>query len=64
MFMIASIVCVYLLPILTIIFCLNLVSIIKKVKTDEKTTTNTFWLTFSFTIMIWSIALLLINLII
>lgn len=44
------------MPIWCIIFCLNLVSILKKVKNEEKTTTNTVWLIISFTIIMWSIA--------
>ncbi|MBD7943211.1 hypothetical protein H9650_03695 [Psychrobacillus sp. Sa2BUA9] len=46
-----------LMPILCIIFCLNLVSILKKVKHEEKTTVNTVWLTISFTLIMWSIAM-------
>ncbi len=45
----------YFMPILGIIFCLNLVSIIKKIKQDEKTAKNTFWLTISFIWIIWTI---------
>ena len=48
----------FLVPILSIIFCLNLVTIIKKVKTGEKTTVNTMWLTTSFVLITWSIAIL------
>lgn len=48
--------CVYLIPIFAIIFCLNLVEIIKKVKKDQSTTTNTFWLTTSFVLIVWGIA--------
>jgi len=48
----------FLMPILCIIFCLNLVSILKKVKNEEKTTVNTFWLTISFTLIMWSIAII------
>ncbi|WP_110112064.1 hypothetical protein [Bacillus sp. CGMCC 1.16541] len=47
---------VYLIPILGIIFCLNLVEIIKKIKNDQPTAANTFWLTSSFILIIWSIA--------
>ena len=46
----------FLMPIMCIIFCLNLVSILKKVKHEEKTTVNTVWLTISFTLIMWSIA--------
>ncbi len=45
----------YLTPFLAIIFCLNLVEIMKKVKREESTTGNTFWLTTSFVLMVWSI---------
>ena len=47
-----------LMPILCVIFCLNLVSILKKVKNEEKTTVNTAWLTISFTLIMWSIAMI------
>ena len=47
----------FLMPILAIIFCLNLVEIIKKVKNDESTTKNTFWLTTTFMLIAWSISL-------
>lgn len=48
----------FLMPILCIIFCLNLVTILKKVKNEEKTTVNTFWLTISFTLIMWCIAVI------
>lgn len=48
----------FLTPVLGIIFCLNLVAIIKKVKSGEKTGANTFWLTASFTLVAWSIAIM------
>lgn len=48
---------VYVMPILAIIFCLSLVEIIKKVKKDQPTTANTVWLTISFVLIIWSIAI-------
>ncbi len=47
---------IYLMPILAIIFCLNLVEIIKKVKKEQPTTANTVWLTISFVLIVWSIA--------
>lgn len=47
----------FLMPILAIIFCLNLIEIIKKVKKDESTTKNTFWMTTSFILIVWSISL-------
>ena len=37
---------------------LNLVTIIKKVKKDEQTTVNTIWLTTSFVLITWSIAIM------
>ncbi|MCG7335136.1 hypothetical protein MHZ95_07580 [Sporosarcina sp. ACRSM] len=46
------------MPILGIIFCLNLVEVIKKIKNEQPTATNTFWLTTSFILIVWSIALL------
>ncbi len=48
---------IYVMPILAITFCLNLVAIIKKVKKDQPTTTNTVWLTISFVFIVWSIAI-------
>ncbi|MFJ7935933.1 hypothetical protein [Sporosarcina sp. NPDC096371] len=47
----------YLNPILAIVFCLNLVAIIKKISADNKSNTskNTFWLTISFMYIVWSI---------
>ena len=47
----------FLMPILAIIFCLNLIEIIKKVKNDAPTTKNTFWMTTSFILIVWSISL-------
>ncbi len=49
---------VFLVPFLCIIFCLNFVSILKKVKKDEDTAIHTFWLTLSFTLIMWSIAMI------
>ncbi|ETP68149.1 hypothetical protein G159_13915 [Planococcus glaciei CHR43] len=49
---------VYLVPILSIIFCLNLVTIIKKAKRDEQTIVNTIWLTTSFVLITWSLAIM------
>ncbi|GLI83485.1 MULTISPECIES: hypothetical protein [Rossellomorea] len=48
----------YLTPILSIIFCLNLVTIMKKIKRDEKTAINTFWLTLSFTLIAWTLVMI------
>lgn len=47
---------IYFMPILAVIFCLNLVEIIKKVKKDETTERNTLWLTLSFVLIVWSIS--------
>ncbi|WP_318505934.1 hypothetical protein [Bacillus sp. T3] len=49
---------IYLMPILAIIFCLNLVEILKKIKKDQPTAMNTFWLTISFVLIVWSIAVM------
>lgn len=46
----------FLTPVLSIVFCVNLVEILKKIKTGETTRANTFWLTVSFTMIMWSIA--------
>ncbi|UGB28748.1 hypothetical protein [Metabacillus sp. B2-18] len=48
----------FLMPLFCIIFCLNLVTILKKVKNEEKTTVNTVWLTISFSLIMWSIAVI------
>ena len=48
----------FLMPILCIVFCLNLVTIIKKVNKDENTSKNTIWLTISFLFIMWSTAIL------
>ncbi|QVY60472.1 hypothetical protein [Cytobacillus gottheilii] len=48
----------FFMPVLCIMFCLNLVSILKKVKNDENTAKNTVWLTISFTLIMWSIAII------
>lgn len=48
----------FLIPVLSIVFCLNLVTIMKKVKNDQDTSKNTIWLTVSFLFIMWSIAIL------
>ncbi|KYG90110.1 hypothetical protein A0U40_07670 [[Bacillus] sp. KCTC 13219] len=53
----ATLIGMFLMPILAIIFCINLVEIMKKVKREEPTATNTFWLTASFLLIVWSIAI-------
>lgn len=51
---------IFLNPILAVVFCLNLISIIKKANRDEKISTekNTVWVTISFvyiiTCLTWS----------
>lgn len=45
------------MPILGIVFCLNLVTILRKIKEEKPTRKNTFWLTFSFVLIIWTIAM-------
>ncbi|WP_342558051.1 hypothetical protein [Metasolibacillus sp. FSL K6-0083] len=54
---VATLIGMFLMPILAIIFCINLVEIMKKVKREEPTATNTFWLTASFLLIVWSIAI-------
>ncbi|MBS4177000.1 hypothetical protein [Lederbergia citrea] len=58
MIIVFSYIGLYLMPILCVIFCLNLVSILKKIKIEEKTTVNKAWLTLSFTLIMWSIAMI------
>lgn len=48
---------IFMMPILAIIFCINLVEIIKKVKNEQPTASNTFWLTTSFILIVWSISI-------
>ena len=48
---------IYFMPILGVVFCLNLVEILKKIKKDEPTAKNTFWLTVSFILITWSIVI-------
>lgn len=51
----------YLNPILAVVFCLNLVSLIKKVKNDDKkTNSNTFWMSISFAYIVFSITFLIL----
>ncbi|QUG41673.1 hypothetical protein KD050_20830 [Psychrobacillus sp. INOP01] len=47
----------FLNPILAIVFCLNLVALIKKVSSDSNASTskNTFWMTISATYIMFSI---------
>lgn len=58
MLYISSLIALLFMPVLCVIFCLNLVAILKKIKSDEKTAVNTTWLTLSFTLIMWSIAIL------
>lgn len=48
---------IFLNPILAVVFCLNLISIIKKANRDEKISTqkNTIWATISFAFIIVSL---------
>lgn len=48
----------YFMPLLAIVFCLNLVEILKKIKKDKPTSTNTFWMTTSFVLIVWTISIL------
>ena len=48
----------YLIPILSIVFCLNLVGILKKINKDQATSKNTFWMTVSFALIVWTISVL------
>ena len=45
----------YLMPVLCIVFCLNLVSLLKKIRDEKETGKNTFWLTVSFSLIIYTI---------
>ncbi|MDW0115371.1 hypothetical protein QTL97_00255 [Sporosarcina thermotolerans] len=58
--MIFAVIGFYFMPILAIIFCVNLVEIIKKVKNEQQTTTNTFWMTTAFMLIVWTISVLVI----
>ncbi len=51
----------YLLPLYSIVFCLNLVSILKKVKNEENTGINSLWLVVSFTLIIVTFASLIVG---
>ena len=51
----------YLLPLYSIVFCLNLVSILKKIKYEENTNKNTLWLVVSFTLIIGTFASLIVG---
>jgi hypothetical protein len=48
---------IFIMPILAIIFCLNLVEILKNIKADLPTSKNTFWLTTAFVLIVWCIAI-------
>lgn len=45
------------MPVLGIVFCLNLVTILRKIKEEQPTAKNTFWFTLSFVLIIWTIAI-------
>lgn len=51
----------YLNPILAVVFCVNLVSILKKIKNDnKKTNSNTIWMSISFAYIVFSITFLIL----
>lgn len=49
----------YLLPVYCIIFCLNLVSLLKKIQEEDSTTKNTIWFTISLIFIIMTVASLI-----
>lgn len=51
---------IYLMPVLCIVFCLNLVSLLKKIRDEKETEKNTFWLTVSFSLIVYTITMMLI----
>lgn len=51
----------YLLPLYGIVFCLNLVSILKKIKYEENTSKNTIWIVVSFTLIICTFASMMVG---
>ena len=61
MIQIFAIIGFYLLPLYSIVFCLNLISIIKKVKYEENTSKNTIWLVVSFTLIISTFASMIVG---
>lgn len=50
----------FLTPILSIIFCVNLISLITNIKNGTNHKKNAYWLTISFTIIIWTLSMLAI----
>jgi uncharacterized membrane protein YidH (DUF202 family) len=44
------------MPILALIFCVNLLEILKKIRKEQPTAKHTFWLTTAFVLIVWSIA--------
>ncbi|MGI2326779.1 hypothetical protein [Planococcus sp. YIM B11945] len=48
----------FLIPLLAIMFCINLVEILKKIKKDQPTFINTIWMTTSFVLITWTIAVI------
>ncbi|MCG3088745.1 hypothetical protein [Sporosarcina cyprini] len=46
-------------PILAIVFCINLVAAMKKVKREEDTARNTFWMSMSLGYIIFSLTTLI-----
>jgi hypothetical protein len=61
MIQIFAIIGFYLLPLYSIVFCLNLVSIFKKVKYEENTSKNTIWIAVSFTLIICTFASMIVG---
>ena len=61
MIQIFAIIGFYLLPLYSIVFCLNLVSILKKVKYEENTSKNTIWIAVSFTLIICTFASIIVG---
>jgi hypothetical protein len=51
----------YLLPLYSVTFCLNLVSIVEKIKYEENTSKNTLWLVVSFTLIIVTLASMIVG---
>ena len=51
---------IYLNPVFAVVFCINLVSVIKKVKSDKETKWNTFWISVSFAYIVFSITVLIL----
>lgn len=46
-------------PILAIVFCINLVAVMKKVKREEETQRNTFWMSVTSAFIVFSLLIIL-----